>query len=243
MSTQDLTDAEFDELDHLLEQTPGGLDPMDVAMLDGFLAGLLVQPRLIPLDEALPFIFDSENRPLPAEHDPAWLAKLRGLIERRLAQLRRDLVDVGAFDPIVLQLDEEALANEEEPALKALPAYSRALLPFAGGFATALGAFPNDLASFVEDEAHEAIARILRHLPPENDEERAINAEIDAALPLKSVDEAVEDLVLAVGELDALTEPYRYKVDVRKHEAPKVGRNDPCPCGSGKKFKACHGAT
>ena len=23
--------------------------------------------------------------------------------------------------------------------------------------------------------------------------------------------------------------------------APKVGRNDPCPCGSGKKYKACHG--
>ncbi|MBL7962128.1 SEC-C domain-containing protein, partial [bacterium] len=21
----------------------------------------------------------------------------------------------------------------------------------------------------------------------------------------------------------------------------KVGRNDPCPCGSGKKFKHCHG--
>jgi preprotein translocase subunit SecA len=25
--------------------------------------------------------------------------------------------------------------------------------------------------------------------------------------------------------------------------APEVGRNDPCPCGSGKKFKRCHGAT
>jgi preprotein translocase subunit SecA len=23
---------------------------------------------------------------------------------------------------------------------------------------------------------------------------------------------------------------------------PKVGRNEPCPCGSGKKFKRCHGA-
>ena len=23
--------------------------------------------------------------------------------------------------------------------------------------------------------------------------------------------------------------------------APKVGRNQPCPCGSGKKFKNCHG--
>ncbi|MDD3179390.1 MAG: preprotein translocase subunit SecA [Opitutaceae bacterium] len=27
-----------------------------------------------------------------------------------------------------------------------------------------------------------------------------------------------------------------------RREAPKVGRNDPCPCGSGKKFKHCHGA-
>jgi hypothetical protein len=25
-------------------------------------------------------------------------------------------------------------------------------------------------------------------------------------------------------------------------ESPKVGRNDPCPCGSGKKFKKCHAA-
>ena len=26
-----------------------------------------------------------------------------------------------------------------------------------------------------------------------------------------------------------------------KRELPKVGRNDPCPCGSGKKFKSCCG--
>jgi preprotein translocase subunit SecA len=25
-------------------------------------------------------------------------------------------------------------------------------------------------------------------------------------------------------------------------QAPRVGRNDPCPCGSGKKYKKCHGA-
>jgi preprotein translocase subunit SecA len=25
--------------------------------------------------------------------------------------------------------------------------------------------------------------------------------------------------------------------------APKIGRNDLCPCGSGKKFKKCHGAS
>jgi hypothetical protein len=27
------------------------------------------------------------------------------------------------------------------------------------------------------------------------------------------------------------------------HKAPAPGRNDLCPCGSGKKFKRCHGAT
>ncbi|PCI63917.1 MAG: preprotein translocase subunit SecA [Gammaproteobacteria bacterium] len=26
-----------------------------------------------------------------------------------------------------------------------------------------------------------------------------------------------------------------------KHGAPKLGRNDPCSCGSGKKYKKCHG--
>jgi preprotein translocase subunit SecA len=31
------------------------------------------------------------------------------------------------------------------------------------------------------------------------------------------------------------------KVTIRR-ETPKVGRNDPCPCGSGKKYKHCHGA-
>ncbi len=31
------------------------------------------------------------------------------------------------------------------------------------------------------------------------------------------------------------------RVTIRR-DTPKVGRNDPCPCGSGKKFKQCHGA-
>ncbi len=26
-----------------------------------------------------------------------------------------------------------------------------------------------------------------------------------------------------------------------RRDEPKVGRNDPCPCGSGKKYKKCHG--
>jgi SEC-C motif-containing protein len=32
------------------------------------------------------------------------------------------------------------------------------------------------------------------------------------------------------------------KPKTQRHEGPKVGRNDPCPCGSGKKYKKCCGA-
>jgi preprotein translocase subunit SecA len=28
----------------------------------------------------------------------------------------------------------------------------------------------------------------------------------------------------------------------QQRQGPKIGRNDPCPCGSGQKFKKCHGA-
>lgn len=31
-----------------------------------------------------------------------------------------------------------------------------------------------------------------------------------------------------------------WKTEVRTKDTMKAGRNDPCPCGSGKKFKRCH---
>ncbi|MDP8999290.1 MAG: SEC-C metal-binding domain-containing protein, partial [Myxococcota bacterium] len=34
----------------------------------------------------------------------------------------------------------------------------------------------------------------------------------------------------------------RVTVQPVRRDGPKIGRNDPCPCGSGQKFKKCHGA-
>jgi hypothetical protein len=34
----------------------------------------------------------------------------------------------------------------------------------------------------------------------------------------------------------------RVQVQPVRRDSPKIGRNDPCPCGSGQKFKKCHGA-
>jgi uncharacterized protein YchJ len=49
--------------------------------------------------------------------------------------------------------------------------------------------------------------------------------------------DAVYDDVLEDEDLDEV-----YYPDTYVRSAPKVGRNDPCPCGSGKKFKKCCGA-
>ncbi len=43
-------------------------------------------------------------------------------------------------------------------------------------------------------------------------------------------------------ELRAEGAPEQHRVETVVHEGPKIGRNDPCPCGSAKKYKKCCGA-
>ena len=66
-------------------------------------------------------------------------------------------------------------------------------------------------------------------------------AQLEHELALTTLDDAIDDLVLAVAELWELTQDQRYRVETVRRAVPKVGRNDPCPCGSGRKYKACHG--
>ena len=51
-----------------------------------------------------------------------------------------------------------------------------------------------------------------------------------------------EPVILSRGDLEDAPEPEPQKQAATvKRDQPKVGRNDPCPCGSGKKYKQCHG--
>jgi preprotein translocase subunit SecA len=43
-------------------------------------------------------------------------------------------------------------------------------------------------------------------------------------------------------DLQYQTGPAQAEAPKPVRAAAKVGRNDPCPCGSGKKYKKCHGA-
>lgn len=55
------------------------------------------------------------------------------------------------------------------------------------------------------------------------------------------VDETTDDeLSDTTYEIDPLDEEDELQLPVTRAE-PKTGRNDPCPCGSGKKYKHCHG--
>lgn len=242
--SRDLTDAEFAELDELLAQTPEPLEPLDAVMLDGYLCGVLVQPVLLEPATWLAHVFDFEGRPLPDDVDAAWKERTSQLILRRHSALNRSMLDDGWFDPLVLEFDDEhprePLAEGQVDAMAGLSPVSQSLMPWVAGFQHATLCFP-DLMELPDDAVMAAMARLFRHLPAETDEEREVVATLDREHPLATLDDAMEELVVTVADLADLTRDRRYKVDTVKREAPKVGRNDPCPCGSGKKFKLCHG--
>lgn len=257
-ASRDLSDAEWRELDAHLAALPEPLMPMDVVMLDGYLCGVIVQPALIDAAAWLPPVFDIESRPPPA--GDAGAERIRALVLRRHAALNRALNDDGAFDPLILEDDDDEAAETDgadaeaaaahAPAADAsaqpdpfdsLPAVSRPIAPWVAGFEAACTSFPGLLDS-TDDAVMAALARVFRHLPPDNDEEREIVAMLDRDLPLATLDDAIDELVAAVADLSDLTHEARYRVETVRRDAPKVGRNDPCPCGSGRKHKHCHGA-
>jgi uncharacterized protein len=234
---QDLTDGELDELARLLEATPAPLRPLDVLMLDGYLAGVLVQPRLVGVDELLPPIFDVERRALPDTAEPDWRARAVALIRRRRDALNAGISEDGFFDPVIVDVDQLPPASEYESVQSPV---SRALLPWAAGFQWAQDCF-TELEDKTDPAIAAALSRIYRHLPPQDEDDKALLATLEREHPLADLDAGIEDLVHATVDLWDLTARQRYAVATVRREAPKVGRNDPCPCGSGRKFKACHG--
>lgn len=253
---RDLSDADFAELDDLLLETPEPLESVDAVMLDGFLCGVIVQPVLLQPATWLPHVFDFDGRPLPDDVDAAWLQRTTALIMRRHAALNRAIVEDGWFDPLILEFEDDASDEDDtdkdaaprEPVpegevdpMEGLGPVSQALMPWVAGFQHATVCFP-DLAEMPDDAVMTSLARLFRHLPAGTDEEREVVATLDREHPLATLDDAMEELVVTVADLQDLTHDQRYKVETVKRDAPKVGRNDPCPCGSGKKFKQCHGA-
>ena len=81
------------------------------------------------------------------------------------------------------------------------------------------------------------------------DENTKVSLCFDKELLYKNMVDARADWLYELPQWDAIFTPEKRKelyLEQKKSgtvvKAKKIGRNDPCPCGSGKKYKACHAA-
>lgn len=230
-------DAELNELQSLLESLPEDSAAMDAGVLDGYLTAAALNPAKPSDEDVLPYIFSQDGDPEAIPDMP----RLFELIDMRRREIEASLAAGGGLDPIIFPLaddnDEEILEGEEAIA---------AIEPWAMGFIYGWELWPEDATE--DEEILELLRPISRCIPEENyspDDETP-----EAAEKLKTfleglhreddpttLEDALYDIVKAVFDMKAKLMPNK---PIRREE-PRVGRNDPCPCGSGKKFKQCCG--
>jgi len=107
---QRMDDIDLEALQALLDTVPAPLEPLDVAMLDGYLTAIALQPKTPPPSEWLRWVLDSdEGRAAPASFNPE---PIRALAMRRLQQLDAAIRGRQWWDPWVFAPDGE----DGEPA-------------------------------------------------------------------------------------------------------------------------------
>ena len=199
--TTPLTDGERERLEALLDALPAPLEPLDVSALDGYLAGVLLQPKPVPAVQWLAHVHDVDARPAPPGMA---LEPLHALVKRRHAELERAITSRKWFDPWVFDLEPTAPGSEVSPG--------EVVLPWVAGFATAMALFPG-LMRQAAPAAIEPLATLFAHIDPDDLEDADELCEaIDAIEPPQSVAEAVEDLVRCTLLLADVTRPRQERV-------------------------------
>ena len=191
--------------------------------LDGFLTGLLMCPEAIPPAEWMTIVWGAEVEGMPPFEDPLDVQWFADAVAARRDEIARDL-GRGKLQPI-FDVDER---NGE-----VLWEY------WIDGFAAAIELRP---------DAWEALSHVPVTVAPRSklamliavarDESDLDSVEINALQDRAAAEltEAVQLLYAAQTGVGGAT-----SVAASTTAASKVGRNDPCPCGSGKKHKRCCG--
>lgn len=199
-----LSDTERDQLEAFLDALPPPLEPLDLSALDGFLVGVLLQPRPVMRERWLRHAHDLEGRAAPPGLS---LQALQDLVLRRHVELERAINARQWFDPWVFEL--EADADDDEASLA-----SQAVLPWVAGFSAAQELFPG-LLELDSDKLREPLAVLYAHFDPDDLESAGDLSEwIDAVDAPDNLDEAVQDLVrctLLIADVSRPREPARHK--------------------------------
>ena len=213
-----LTDADVLRLQTLLDAVPPPAEPLDASMLDGFLCGVLVQPRRVPTADWLPTVLDAAGGAAP--RPPQALADL---LQRRHAELDAAIERRDWFDPWVFEMeggnddDREGGAADsgsafdehadDNDAAAATASSADAVYPWVAGFVLAMETFPGLMAQDAR-ALLEPLALLYRHLAPDDLEDADDLLDLIETLePLAALDDAVEELVRATLLLADVSRP------------------------------------
>jgi uncharacterized protein len=202
-----LSEADLEQLQQLLDAVPAPLEPLDISALDGYLCGVLLQPKAVPREQWLPGVTDVDGRALPAGYDPA---PLHALVLRRQAEIDRAIGRRDWFDPWIFELDDDAAPSD-------------CVLPWVAGFAAAQDRCPALMA--VDDPALiEPLALLYLHFDRDDLEDAdALLEVIDTLEPPDDLAEAVQDVVRAVMLIADVTRPRAAAAAPRKTAPRRPG--------------------
>lgn len=233
MMRRDSSEAELDALQAVCERLSGFDARLNAEWLDGALCALMAGPS-VPADLApeLPVLLgDAWDRTFA---DPDDVARALATLEARWRVLRSQLDPEALYDdPDSLQLSALLLAADDEAGFPLGTDWAEGFLRVVDDPVWGWQATP-------EAAALDAMLGPVRALRLEPDALLAWTRQHyrgDAPTREQLVDDAayaVQDLRLWWLENAPRTAPRRVEAS--------PGRNDPCPCGSGRKFKKCHGA-
>ena len=220
-SDRPLSGQEQDRLENFVEgENAFGWQPMPFDMLQGFLCGVASAPEEIQPEDWLPWAFGIENWPETRPEAAEWF----GLAKRFY---RQQIPSLEARENAALVLYEET------------PEGSNRFEYWCVGFLDGLEVAAEPLEAIGDpDEVDELLfpVRVLGGALDESERKRFSDKEWT-----KLLDECADALWPAVLATYRYGNALRRRPSTVRRETPKTGRNDPCPCGSGKKFKNCHG--
>ena len=216
-----LTDDELDELDRFLISDATGEDAMDISMLDGFLTALAVGPSTLPPARWMPLVWGGEVMWASRQQ----MERMTALVFRHANALLIYMRDEPeTFEPLLYEEDE---GEEKNPVID----------EWCTGFVRGMALDEPNWQSLMDtEEGEELLYPILLYGTEAGWEELEKNPQIAARQATFAA--MLGDSVIGVMKWWL---PTRKEKSTLRREEPKVGRNDLCPCGSGKKFKKCCG--
>jgi len=205
-----------------------GDEPMLLSELDGFLTGILVCPELIMPSEWLPIVLGQDGPDEPVFENENAMQETVRLVFKHYNVLSRTLQhDSGRYQPV---FDVDARHDEVLWEL------------WMAGFERAMSLRPDSWLAIAQDsddeEAALAMTGMLALITLAN---RGGDTDPD---PPKAdeLTEAAPDLIPEWVETLNRWRMLNSSDQPQQATSNKVGRNEPCPCGSGRKYKKCCGA-